>query len=105
VEGIIINTTHVEKEAFMGRLRISDGISLNVICPDKAVLYDRNAGISHSVNRVGVRILHQIDRGAQFDDIVEELSRVFDARNDTIRRDATRFADKLIRMGLLERAD
>ena len=89
----------------MGRLRISEWVSLNVICPDKAVLYDRRSEVSHSVNRVGVQILQQIDRGARFDDIVEELSRVFDAHNDTIRRDATRFADKLIRMRLLERAD
>lgn len=101
---MIINT-HVVKEAFMGRLRLSERVSWNVIGSDKAVLYDRTLGISHSVNRVGVRILSQIDRGAQFDDIVEALCRDFDARNDTIRRDATRFADKLIRMGLLERAD
>ena len=69
---------------------------------DGGIILDINHGEMFTLNTVGSKILEMLERGFAEPQIVEEISRLFQIRQDIIERDVREFLECLEKNRLVE---
>ncbi len=81
--------------------KVSDAVR-STYGQDGAVVLDIQRGKMFSLNLVGSKILHLLERGYAEDVITAQISHEFGAQEEIVRADLKEFVQMLTRHGLLE---